>query len=444
MDKNIIPFGRTRGCIEKIFHTPDSWPADAPDLYAIRDLYGRVRIALSETVRNDSNHDRLTEFTKRITDCLRKDLGPHAYPSEDSVLYVPSSMFQQPGPATHKIHPHENVFLVERLMIGHSWWTVEKDTSRVGSAKRYVLYSVMGGVGCTTTTAVLAWHLARAGERVMVVDLDLESPGLASAMLATRFQPEFGIVDWFVEDIVGQGDGVIEQMSATPSWSRDFPGEVFVIPAHGREPGEFLAKLGRTHLQTVDKESGRRVAWGTRLGGLLSRLEEIHKPTVVLLESGSGLGDIPSSVVTDLDARILLFAVDSVGTWENYQVLFRHWRDNDLAAKIRQRLSVISALTPGTQTDSYLTGFRERAWNLFQDFLYDRVDSSENSIDQFAFDLKDGNQFSPHTPIPILWTEGLASGTSLRDPEQSEAPIQFAYNDFLEGFDRLARAHDEE
>ena len=50
MDKNIIPFGRTRGCIEKIFHTPDSWPEDAPDLYAIRDLYGRVRIALSETV----------------------------------------------------------------------------------------------------------------------------------------------------------------------------------------------------------------------------------------------------------------------------------------------------------------------------------------------------------------------------------------------------------
>ena len=447
MSKDIIPFARTQSCIEEIFCTPGIWPEEAPSLYVIRDLYGRIRIALSEEFKNDPKYH---DLTKSITDRLRKDLGPRAYPSKNSVLYVPSYLLDEPGHAIHKIHPHANVFLAERLVTGHSWWTAEKNTSWVGQAKRYVLYSVKGGVGRSTTTAILAWHLARSSEpveRVMVVDLDLESPGLSSGMLAADDQPEFGVVDWFVEDLVGQGDEVIEQMAATPSWSQNFPGEVCVIPAHGREPGEFIAKLGRTHLHTVDKKSGKAVAWASRLGQLLSRLEEIHKPTIVLLESRSGLSDIAASAVTDFDAQILLFAIDSESTWENYQILFRLWRESNLATNIRKRLSVVSALTPEVDTDLYLEGFRQRAWKLFLDFLYDEEDPSENSVDNFTFDAND--EFAPHNPLPIIWTRGLGAGMSLQNLEQSKTSILLAYKRFLDQFDvlvqfdRSVQAHDE-
>ena len=449
MSNDIIPFADTQKHVEKIFSEWDSWPKEAPKLYVVRDLYGRIRIVLSEDSKDKvKKSTKYRNCLKHITNNLYENLGPRAYRSKDSVLYVPAYLLDEPGHAIHKICRHTNVFLVERLVAGHSWWTVKKGTSWIGQAKRYVLYSAKGGVGRSTTAAILAWNLARlrerAGEfgedvlpeRVMVVDLDLESPGLSSGMLATKDQPEFGIVDWFVEDLVEQGDKVIEQMTATPSWSRDFPGEVYVIPAHGREPEEFLAKLGRTYLHTVDKESGKGVAWASRLGRLLSRLEEKHKPTIVLLESRSGLSDIAASAVTDFNARVLLFAIDSESTWENYQILFSLWRDKGLAKKIRERLSVVSALTPEVNTDLYLEGFRQRAWELFL-CLYDADDPTKNSGDNYTFDVND--DFAPHMPMSIGWTRGLSSGVSLRDLEQSKTSISSAYEDFQKKFDKLVK-----
>ena len=145
---------------------------------------------------------------------------------------------------------------------------------------------------------------------------------------------------------------------------------------------------------------------------MLSQLEEKYKPSIVLLESRSGLHDIAATTVTDLDAEVLLFAVDADSHWTDYEILFRHWQSHGLASKIRERLSIISALTPEVDTKQYLRRFQERAWSLFRDHLYDEV-SSDHSGDQFSFDLNDEN--APHNPIPIYWTRGLAAGASLRD-----------------------------
>ena len=93
-------------------------------------------------------------------------------------------------------------------------------------------------------------------------------------------------------------------------------------------------------------------------------------PAVVLLESRSGLHDIAAAAVTEVDAQVLLFAVDSASTWTDYGILFRHWKTHRLAASIRDRLSIVSALTPELETERYLQRFREQAWNLFRDGLY--------------------------------------------------------------------------
>ena len=85
--------------------------------------------------------------------------------------------------------------------------------------KRFTLYSVKGGVGRSTTVAVLARHLAAGGERLLAVDLDLESPGLSSALIEPEARPACGVTEWFVEDLVGQGDQVIWPSSGAFSWT---------------------------------------------------------------------------------------------------------------------------------------------------------------------------------------------------------------------------------
>ena len=399
MNDNFIPFDEISNRTISVLETLKMPSKKIGSIYLVRDFFGKVRISVSDTIEGNKS---CQSALQRFANSLYETLGAHGYPPEDAVLFMNLDMLKALGDAAREIRP--NVYWIDRLLTGRDWWTVG-DLKLACSVKRYTLYSVKGGVGRSTTTAVLARHLARNGKRVMVVDLDLESPGLSSAMLDTREQPKFGVTDWFVEDLVGHGEQVIDEMIASPSWAREFEGEVYVIPAHGDDPGEYLAKLGRVYMDDT------ATPWTKRLEGLLQRLEQQCKPTVVLLESRSGLHDIAAATVTDINAQVLLFATDSASTWDDYEIIFRHWRDHELATRIRTRLSIVSALTPETETEHYLEGFRERSWELFQEYLYDEVgspvDSYNNDVpgnlkdDQFSFDLwnEDGTSQSTHDSL---------------------------------------------
>src|SRR5262249_9504961 len=85
-----------------------------------------------------------------------------------------------------------------------SEWQHAPDESDV---TRLAFHGIKGGVGRSTAVATLAAHLAkRPGAQVLVVDLDLESPGVGLTLLPDDRRPEFGLVDWFVEQPVGQAD----------------------------------------------------------------------------------------------------------------------------------------------------------------------------------------------------------------------------------------------
>ena len=142
--------------------------------------------------------------------------------------------------------------------------------------------------------------------------------------------------------------------------------------------------------------------------------------------------------MTDANARVLLLAIDSASTWDDYGILFRHWYVHGLAASIRGNLSIVSALTPEIDTEHYLEGFRERSWRLFQECLYDELRADDDpAADRFVFDLND--ERAPHSPLPIFWNRGLAGGASLHRPEQ--AAVTLAYAEFLRRFDQLVEPH---
>ena len=409
-------YDRIVGAVEQ----SDPLPNTVDRLYLVRDLSGRVRLSVSERLEADP---ACRDALKRLARALHDRLGAHGYAPDRAVLFVDDSLLKALEPASEI---RRGVYLADRLVTGRGWWSVGRDATRGDGAKRCTLYSIKGGVGRSTTAAVLAWHLARMSERVLVVDLDLESPGLSSVMLEPAARPRFGVTDWFVEDLVGQGDRVVDGMLASPRWAQDSSGDVCVAPAHGRDPGDYLAKLGRVY-------RNRPAPWDARLRDLLRRLEAKFEPTIVLLESRSGLHDVAAAAVTDVNARVLLFAVDSTSTWTDYEILFRHWKTRMLAASIRDRLSIVSALTPELDTERYLQAFREKSWSLFRDGLYSAVEPSEDDGDPDSFDLDEED--APHDPLPIHWNRGLAAGTSLHDLEAST--VAQAYGTFLQRFDGL-------
>ncbi len=423
MSADFVLFDDIEGVIRDTVRTSAGVSDSARPIFLIRNLFGRIRVLAPDAIRDDGAG---LDGLRALASALRDRLGARAALGGE-ILFVDPALLASVRPTAREILP--GVLLAERLVIGADWWTVAP-AAAPGRAPRYTLYSVKGGVGRSTTAAVLARHLAANGRRVLVVDLDLESPGLASAVLEPDRRPDFGVVDWFVEELVGQGEQVVGKMVGAPHWAQTLEGEVRVAPAHGREPGDYLGKLGRSPMDTV------KYPWSARLRRLLGRLEAETEPDLVLVESRSGLHDIAAATVTDLNAQVLLFATDSASTWADYAILFRHWRrHHDLAAAIRSRLSIVSALTPELDTARYLERFRERSWDLFREHLYDRVGPSDGSEGVFSFDLPD--EGAPHDPLVIHWTRGLAAGASLVDLERTAA--NQAYRPFLERFDDLGR-----
>lgn len=422
MSGRFVPFDDIRKHVVDAAVALEPKPEGINDIYLVRNLYGQVSVSVADAVEKD---EACRAALDRLAARLRAALGAHAAPKENAVLFVPASFLENLKDVGWQIRP--DVYLVDRLVTAGDWWTVGESGMSAGPV-RYALYSVKGGVGRSTTAAVLAWHLVRAGRRVLVVDLDLESPGLSSTLLEPERRPDFGVTDWFVEALVGQDEHVLERMTAAPRWAQDFDGDVRVAPAHGRVAGEYLAKLGRVHMDAADEP------WTARLGRLLDRLETTVEPDVVVLESRSGLHDIAAATVTDLGAQVLLFATDSESNWTDYEVLFGHWQRHELAERIRERLSIVSALTPAFEREEYLRHFREQAWDLFREHLYDEVLASDD-FDPFSFDYHD--EGAPHDPLVIHWTRGLAAGTSLRDLQQAD--VDLAYAPFLGRFDTLGR-----
>lgn len=436
-----VPFDSVWPRVQASVEGIDWSDSGVAELWFVRDLSGRVRILVPQET-TDAASEGTTSVSAKIlrglAETLSEKLGRRTYAPGQALLPVtkvelerlrPSSAVREVGGVT--------VFFVERLVTGSEWATVD-DAVPATRPLRFTLFSIKGGVGRSTTTAALASHLARNGKRVLVMDLDLESPGLSSALLGRNRHPEFGVVDWFVEDLVGQGESVLGRMVGRPEWPQPMPGDVLVVPAYGVDIGEYIAKLGRVYLERPDGDSRR--SWTRKLATLLDALERQEQPDVVLLDSRSGLHDLAAAAVTDVAAHVLLFALESESTWDGYRVLFQHWQWYGVVSAIRERLSLVAALVPTDQRGrGYLSQLRERAWDLFREGLYDEVPADypeELEPELFSFSLNDDG--APHDPMPIYWNEGLQALPSLR--ELPESAVTLAYKPFFDRFDVLMQS----
>jgi MinD-like ATPase involved in chromosome partitioning or flagellar assembly len=345
--------------------------------------------------------------------------------------YAPASMFlrdadvREAKESAHVVltaRSGDQVVLVDRLLTGTVWNA--RPIAEADNPKRLTLYSMKGGVGRSTTAVVLAWHLARNGKRVLLFDLDLESPGVGATLLPQEQLPDFGIVDWFVEDALEQGDVILPRMVASSPIAIDLDGDIQVVPAYGRETGDYLPKLGRCYFE---RGPGGMERWTDRLRRLVQALESSHQPDVVLLDSRTGLHDTSAALILALGADTLLFAVESRQTWVAYRFLFDHFRTHPEVRTFRDRFAVVAALVPETEREEYLRAANQSAWDLFRETLYDDVPASSEMGDPFSFDLNAPN--APHRPLPIYWNRGLQTfdPTSSVDAQLIEA----AYGQFL-------------
>jgi len=404
----------------------------------LRDAEGR----LTFVVRNPHSPG---EDVERLRAKAAEALAPYVTSATGSVA-TPEEMFdpslERDDAGSLELLCHDafqgTVRVVERRVLGQDWLSPPEQEPPTPGSRIVVFASHKGGVGRSTALAVAASDLAARGGNVLVVDLDLESPGAGEVLLASDEVPEFGALDFFVENGL---DNLDEGFFSSLVGRRASPaaGTIDVVPAVGARsrahPHNVLGKLGRAYLEDADP-SGKPRSLLLQTRDLLRELTRRRTYSAVLVDARAGLNESTASAILGLGADILLFGMDTPQTFQGYRYLLSHLRrfvpatpqENDFRLRLRMVHARASTM-PEAQA-----AFRDRAFELFADYLYEapQGEATQGSLDLFNFDLDDLT--APHYAWPILDDASYREFDPLSHPEMLLEPVYArTFGKFLDG-----------
>lgn len=412
--------------------TNAGWPATI-----VRDLMGRCRLVL------DDRHNRI-DFPEGLRMELTRMLAElgNFCPSPSPVLLASQlldqgSLIDDESMAVHAISSGSSVGLLERSVTGQDWRSASNKTDQI---EKIVFYSLKGGVGRSTAAAFLARDLSERGHCVLLIDLDLESPGLGPMLLDNDTYPKYGIVDVLAEAAVGN-DVANDAVTRCLKLGGTGNGETWVAPAAGspRDGYTYLPKLERAYAVLPSTTGDLPQSFADRLQAVINSLSKAvetlsRRPSVILIDSRAGMHDIAGVALTHLADLGLLFASDTELTWWGYGELFDQWTERpSVARKVRERLQVVASMVDGADPGAYLRLFTDNAASTFER-LYD--ESGPGDTDSFSPSRDD--LFAPHSPIPIYFDSDLRHLTAARlERALSSHKQRGQYTEFVEGVRRL-------
>jgi hypothetical protein len=375
----------------------------------VRDVYGRLSFV--------SSHSDLDE--KELRTEAESLLGAYAASRSDLLVSLSGDdeeeFRQLQGEPTIPVNAEngDKLRMIDRRLAGEDW--LMRPQRIVFDPRRLIFYSVKGGVGRSTALAIAAADLAANGRNVLVVDFDLEAPGLGAFLLAPESVPKYGVTDWFAAVAAGANPSALIPDMIGPSEFTSSTSVVDVVPANGGRPEAYLSKLARAYMPGSAGEQYAGLSFAKKADLLISQLTEYRHYDTVLIDARAGLHETSGGLVLGLGARVLIFGIDTSQTFEDFGLLFAAFAqalDPAVAIEdIRRGFKMVHAKAPRDEKDR--RPFRERCWQIWSDYLYDDVDLAEElSGKALVFDL--GDEEAPHYPLEIIGDESYARFVSAR------------------------------
>jgi MinD-like ATPase involved in chromosome partitioning or flagellar assembly len=278
---------------------------------------GRLTLVLSEHI-DESARSRIRDETAPLSPWIDRDV-PVA--TADDLL---DASLRDPAAAVPEFIDHAEfrgfVRLVEHRIVGQDW--LRRPQEPIPGVPPVVVFaSHKGGVGRSTALAVTTMALSQGGYNNLVIDLDLEAPGLGQMFLTE--DPPYGTLDYFVESGVADlDDAFFDSLVAASKLVED--GLIHVVPAVGSigdaSPQNILGKIARAYLERIG-EDGRMISFLDRTRDLVRRLCLRNRYDVVFVDSRAGLNEAAAAAILGLGAEVLLFGVDTPQTFAGYRYL---------------------------------------------------------------------------------------------------------------------------
>jgi hypothetical protein len=362
--------------------------------YALRDPFGKLSFVSLDNLAGDA--------LSRLEHHLNNMLG-HYYASEIGVVQPGEFGFDQLSRAPRRWElvrlahgTHLYVDVIDRRIVGQDWLEAPEDAAEP-EPPRLVFWSVKGGVGRSTALSVLAVHLARLGHDVLVIDADLEAPGLGPLLLHESGRPKYGLLDYLADNgLAPWSDAELSEFVA-PSLLTDRSsgqGLVEVAPAVGTStldnPENMLSKLSRALLEDPSTQGEAKPVRG-QLREFVDRLAARRGYDAILVDARAGLTELAAGALFALGATTLVFGVNQAQTFDDLRFLFAHLarmpHSIEMERDWRRRFKFVHAKAdPQEDADSGET-FEDKLYELLSaEFYEEEKDDNQANVLNFSFD----------------------------------------------------------
>lgn len=163
-------------------------------------------------------------------------------------------------------------------------------------------YSYKGGVGRTMALANVAAMLAKEGRRVLLIDFDLEAPGLDAFEGLGCAKGHPGVVEYVAEYLAsGKSPSVASFVRECVPASTHLRGKLWLMPS-GRKDQQYNRDRARINWADLyDKFDGERFIENWKVD-----VENIYAPDYVLIDSRTGLTDVGGICTLHLPQLVVL------------------------------------------------------------------------------------------------------------------------------------------
>lgn len=285
-----------------------------------------------------------------------------------------------------------------------------------------LFYSFKGGAGRSTALAAAALQLAAAGERVAVVDADLDAPGVGS-LLAGRDGgvASSGVVDYLLERRIAGDENPLDvgdYHHRHVSDSAASGGDIFVFPA-GTFDGRYVEKLARIDYGAPPDGGDHPFV------SLLKQVRRDLEPDWILLDARAGLGEVSGFLTGGLCHVHVLFGTLADASWRGLEhVLVRIGGDRVRAGRPQAKCLLAATMVPRSDERLFrdlVDRFTDRARDAFSAHYYAGPADLESPDEFWTLDDLESRD-APHVPVVLPYVERLAT---FRKLDEVAEPVLF-------------------
>ena len=265
----------------------------------IQDVYGKINIYLE-----NGNDQILQQLERTVKEEIDSWLGYCGNCEENFFVGEQIQEWKKDSEPVCK-----GIWVFEKYLTNAYWDGKQRTDKKLElSSKLVSFYSFKGGVGRTTTMVMTAIALARKGKKIVVLDFDLEAPGVAS-LFPEDAMSRYGLLDFLLESHVYETEAnVDEYMYPVGEYGHvnQAGGEIYIVPAIGSATREDTETY-RKSLMRFDLDIPLYEDKKTPIDVLLTKIDNFVKPDYIFIDTRSGIHQIGGITLSRYSDLAMLF-----------------------------------------------------------------------------------------------------------------------------------------